>query len=115
MFGSGKAQQHREVTAAELHAMQAAQSVVIVDVREANEFAGEHIAGAINLPLSRFDPGAIPDAPGKTIVLQCAGGKRSGLALDHCRNAEAAIDIHLAGGLMAWKVAGLPTVRGNGM
>jgi rhodanese-related sulfurtransferase len=44
-------------------------------------------------------------------VLQCAGGKRSGMALDKCASAKAAIDTHLGGGLAAWKAAGLPTVR----
>jgi rhodanese-related sulfurtransferase len=30
--------------------------------------------------------------------------------VDHCRKAGHAIDTHLAGGIMAWKAAGLPTV-----
>jgi rhodanese-related sulfurtransferase len=111
MFGFGKAASHQEITAPELQAMLAAGTVTLIDVREPNEFAAEHIAGAINLPLSRFDPAAVPDAQGKAIVLQCAGGKRSGMALDKCATAKAAIDTHLGGGLAAWKAAGLPTVR----
>ena len=43
-----------------------------------------------------------PAADGKTVILQCAGGKRSGMALDRCAKAQAAIDTHLAGGLGAW-------------
>jgi rhodanese-related sulfurtransferase len=105
MFGLGKTASHQEVTALELQAMLAAGTVTLVDVREPNEFAAEHIAGAVNQPLSSFDPA------GKTIVLQCAGGKRSGMALDKCATAKAAIDTHLGGGLAAWKAAGLPTVR----
>ena len=111
MFGLGKTASHREVTASELQALLAAGSVTLVDVREPNEFAAEHIAGAVNLPLSAFDPAALPAAAGKTVVLQCAGGKRSGMALDKCASAEAAVDTHLGGGLAAWKAAGLPTVR----
>ena len=111
MFGFGKTASHREITAAELQAMLAAGDVTLVDVREPNEFAAERIAGAINLPLSTFDPAALPAAGGKTVVLQCAGGKRSGMALDRCATAKAAIDTHLGGGLAAWKAAGLPTVR----
>ena len=72
----------------------------------------EHIAGAVNLPLSSFDPARLPAADGKTVILQCAGGKRSGMALDRCAEAQAAIDTHLAGGLGAWKSAGLPVERG---
>lgn len=111
MVGFGKSAGHREVTAPELHAMMAAGGVTLIDVREPNEFAAEHIAGAINQPLSIFDPSALPGAADTTVVLQCAGGKRSGMALDLCATAKAAIDTHLGGGLAAWKAAGLPTVR----
>ncbi len=111
MFGFGKTASHEEVTAQELQAMLAADTVTLVDVREPNEFAAEHIAGAINAPLSSFHPAAVPAAEGKTVVLQCAGGKRSGMALDKCASAKAAVDTHLGGGLAAWKAAGLPTVR----
>lgn len=111
MSGIGKATAHREVTAPELQAMLAAGDVTLVDVREPNEFAAEHIAGAINLPLSSLDAAALPQAAGKATILQCAGGKRSGMALDRCAEARLAIDTHLGGGLAAWKAAGLPTVR----
>jgi rhodanese-related sulfurtransferase len=111
MFGFGKKADHNEVTAHELQAMLTAGTVTLVDVREPNEFAAEHIAGAVNLPLSSFDPAALPRVPGRVTVLQCAGGKRSGMALDRCATAEAAADTHLAGGLGAWKAAGLPTTR----
>ena len=85
---------------------------LLIDVREPDEFAAERIDGALNLPLSAFDPSALPDAGGRTIVLQCAGGKRSAMALDRCRKAQESIDTHLAGGIAAWKAAGLPTVAG---
>lgn len=111
MSESGNATGHIEVSAVELQAMLAADKVMLIDVREPDEFAAEHIGGAINKPLSSLDPGAIPATPGKTIVLQCAGGKRSGMALDRCAAASAAIDTHLGGGLAAWKAAGLPVVR----
>jgi rhodanese-related sulfurtransferase len=103
---------HMELTPAELQAQMAAGAVMLVDVREADEFAAEHIAGAINMPLSSFQPSLLPDAGGKLVVLQCAGGKRSGMALDKCAAARAAIETHLAGGIGAWKAAGLPVVSG---
>lgn len=110
MFGfGGKA--HKEITPSALHALIESGSALVVDVREANEFAGGHIEGAVNLPLSRFSTADIPDAAGRTIILQCAGGKRSGMALDRCATAKAAIDTHLAGGLAAWAAAGYPVVR----
>ena len=86
--------------------------ILLIDVREPAEFAAEKIAGAVNVPLSTLDPAKLPDAGGKTIVQQCAGGKRSAMAVDQCRKAGKAIETHLAGGLAAWKAAGLPTVGG---
>ncbi|MGQ3098846.1 MAG: rhodanese-like domain-containing protein [Brevundimonas aurantiaca] len=112
MFGFGKSAKHREIGPAELKALLDQGQALVIDVREPGEFAAEHIAGAVNLPLSSFDPARLPAADGKTVILQCAGGKRSGMALDRCAEAQAAIDTHLAGGLGAWKSAGLPVERG---
>ncbi|MEC8532653.1 MAG: rhodanese-like domain-containing protein [Pseudomonadota bacterium] len=112
MFGFGKSAKHREIGPAELKALLDQGQALVIDVREPEEFAAEHIAGAVNLPLSSFDPARLPAANGKTVILQCAGGKRSGMALDRCAEAQAAIDTHLAGGLGAWKSAGLPVERG---
>ena len=111
MLGFGKGKQHKEVGPEELRAMIADGAALVVDVREPDEYASGHIEGAVNFPLSRFDPAKVPQAAGKTTVLQCAGGKRSGMALDKCSQAEAVIDTHLAGGIGAWKSAGLPLVR----
>jgi rhodanese-related sulfurtransferase len=112
MLGFGKARAHREIGPAELAAMLKDGTALLVDVREPDEFVAGHIAGAINLPLSDFAPDKVPDAGGKTVVLQCAGGKRSGMALERCGAAQSAIDTHLAGGIGAWKSAGLPVVTG---
>lgn len=112
MFGFGKGRAHREIEPMELAAMLKDGAVLLVDVREPDEFEAGHIAGAINLPLSAFSPDRVPDAAGKTVVLQCAGGKRSGMALEKCGQAQSAIDTHLAGGIGAWKSAGLPVVTG---
>jgi len=110
MFGfGGKA--HKEISPSALRALLESGSALVVDVREAGEFAAGHIEGAVNVPLSGFSPAAVPDAGGRTVVLQCAGGKRSGMALDRCAAAKAAIDTHLAGGLAAWAAAGYPVVR----
>ena len=85
-------------------------AILLIDVREPAEFAAERIHGALNYPLSTFDPAALPRADDRTIVLQCGSGKRSANAVALCRKAGHAIDAHLAGGIMAWKAAGLPTV-----
>ena len=45
------------------------------------------------------------------LVLQCVGGKRSLMAAHKLQAAGFGHVTHLAGGLQAWKAAGLPTVR----
>ena len=109
-FGFGKPK-YPELTAQELDAMLRADAAVVVDVREVDEFAAGHIPGAINMPLSTFQPSRLPDTAGKKMVLTCLGGKRSAMALDKCGVAEAAVDTHLAGGFGAWQSAGLPVER----
>ena len=50
---------------------------LLVDVREPNEVAVEAYPGGVVVPLSTFDPAAIPDPQGKTVVFACRSGKRS--------------------------------------
>lgn len=107
VFGFARTE-HPEVTAQELEAMLRRGEALVVDVREADEFASGHIPGAINLPLSAFHPSRLPQAGDKKLVLTCLGGKRSAMALGKCRMAEDAADTHLAGGFGAWQAARLP-------
>lgn len=109
MFGAPKT---NDLTPQQVQAGLEAGQFLLIDVREPDEFAAERIAGAVNAPLSLLEPDNLPKADGKTVVLQCAGGKRSAMAVDRCRKAGEMIETHLAGGLAAWKAAGLPTVKG---
>lgn len=106
MFGAPKT---KDLTAAQVKAALDAHEILLIDVREPAEFAAERIHGALNYPLSTFDPGALPDAADKTIVFQCGSGKRSAMAVERCQKAGHKIEAHLAGGIMAWKAQGLPT------
>lgn len=110
MFGIGKTR-HKEVTAQQLRDLLGAGQALVIDVREANEFADGHIPGAVNVPLSSFQASQLPPAEGRTVVLNCLGGKRSAMALDKCSMAQEVIDTHLAGGFGAWASAGLPVER----
>lgn len=83
--------------------------VVLVDVREPNETAVERFPGAVLLPLSAFDPAAIPSPPGSEIVFACRSGRRSVDASLLAQREGFAYVSHLAGGILAWKAAGLPT------
>ena len=86
---------------------------LLVDVREPNEVAVEAYPGAVVVPLSSFDPQDIPDNHGKQVVFACRSGKRSVTASLAAQAAGLAHDKHLAGGMLAWKAAGLPTRSGG--
>ncbi len=86
-------------------------AIMLVDVREANEYAAGHIKGAHLVPLSRFDPHSLPKSDGRAIVFHCAVGGRSARAVAACQAAGLAIDSHMNGGIRAWIGAGLPVER----
>lgn len=104
---------YKEIPARELAGLLDQKRAVLVDVREADEFASGHIAGAISMPLSRFQPSRLPSrlpADGRQVILACAAGRRSMMALEKAAAARDDIDTHLAGGMTAWRAAGLPVV-----
>ena len=86
---------------------------LLVDVREPNEVAAEAYPDAVVVPLSTFDPHDIPDPEGKQVVFACRSGKRSVTASLAAQADGLAYDKHLAGGMLAWKAAGLPTRTGG--
>jgi rhodanese-related sulfurtransferase len=84
---------------------------ILVDVREIGEFNDARIEGAINLPLSNFDPSDLPVvSANQTMVLSCAGGVRSAKAAQLTQGTQHLVSHHLAGGLKAWIGAGLPVI-----
>jgi rhodanese-related sulfurtransferase len=87
-------------------------TILLVDVREPNELAAESIPGAIDFPLSTFDPAALPDPEGKRLVFSCRSGRRSVTASQAAQVAGLAYDAHMAGGILAWKAAGFGTKTG---
>jgi len=107
MFGRSKTQ---DLTPAQVKAMMDRHEILLIDVREPAEFAAVRIHGALNFPLSTFDPSALPPCGERRIVMQCGSGKRSLMAAERCRAAGLDVDAHLAGGIAAWSAAGLPTI-----
>jgi rhodanese-related sulfurtransferase len=84
-------------------------SMLLVDVREPNETSIESYPDAVIVPLSCFDPAAIPDPQGKQVVFACRSGRRSVTASLAAQDRGYPYKSHLAGGILAWKAAGLPT------
>ncbi|HSI40338.1 MAG TPA: rhodanese-like domain-containing protein [Xanthobacteraceae bacterium] len=87
-------------------------TILLVDVREPNELAAESIPGAVDFPLSTFDPAALPEAGGKQLVFSCRSGQRSQKAAAAAQAAGLDLHRHMAGGILAWKEAGFETVKG---
>ncbi|MGE0533300.1 MAG: rhodanese-like domain-containing protein [Hyphomonadaceae bacterium] len=84
--------------------------IVLIDVREPMEYAAERIHAALLYPLSTFDPIELPRDEVRPVVFQCGSGKRSATAFHAAKGAGVPVKAHMAGGISAWKAAGLPTV-----
>lgn len=100
----------KELTPAEVASKLAAHSIILIDVREPQEYAAERIHGALLFPLSTFDPAALPAPQGREIVFQCGSGKRSATAIQLCQANGFAHATHMKGGIQSWKSAGLPVI-----
>ncbi|MGW1616492.1 rhodanese-like domain-containing protein [Streptomyces sp. NPDC002285] len=84
-------------------------AAILLDVREASEWAGGHAPGAVHAPLSRLVVGgALPaEAAGRPLVVICRSGHRSQQAARLLiQRGEQAVDVR--GGMNAWAAAGLP-------
>ncbi|MGE0494631.1 MAG: rhodanese-like domain-containing protein [Vulcanimicrobiota bacterium] len=82
----------------------------VLDVRSRQEFAGGHLAGALNLPLDEL-PARVQELPGGPLVIHCASGYRSSAAVSWLANHQLALATDLAGGFAAWAAAGLPVEK----
>ncbi len=103
-----------ECTTAEVKAkLDAGEKFCLVDVREDNEYAQQHLPGAIHLGkgiIERDIEKTIPD-PTAEIVLYCGGGYRSALAADNLQKMGYTNVISMDGGIRGWRQAGYPTER----
>jgi len=84
---------------------------ILIDVREADEYARERIAGSRLIPLSKVTSNEIAGLGAKRILFHCRGGRRSLDAATRCAGlAQSGIEIRsVAGGIEAWRAAGLGT------
>jgi rhodanese-related sulfurtransferase len=85
----------------------------IVDVREQDEWEEEHIPEATHLSRGMIEieiEEKVPD-PNAVIIVHCGGGGRSALAAESLQKMGYKNVRSMAGGLKAWKAAGLPTTK----
>lgn len=88
------------------------QGAMLIDIREADEHAREKIASAHHLPLSKLDEADLAVHAGKPVIFHCRSGARTlanapRLADKLGGDCDAYV---VAGGLDAWKKAGLPVI-----
>jgi hydroxyacylglutathione hydrolase len=81
---------------------------LILDVRSASEFAGEHIPGSLHIPYGDL-AGRIAEVPrDRPLATICRGGKRSGLAASILQREGFADVVHVGQGVGVWRNAGHP-------
>lgn len=101
----------REISAPDLkNKMEGKGGFVLIDVREASEFAAGHLPGAQQLCkgiLERDIESVVPDADTE-IVLYCGGGFRSALSADNLQKMGYTRVLSLADGWRGWKEALFP-------
>jgi rhodanese-related sulfurtransferase len=86
-----------------------AREITLIDIREADEFAREHIDGAVSLPLSRLEAGHVALRSATPVAFACRTGMRTNSNCDRLAAHVGEPAYVLAGGLEGWKKAGLAT------
>ncbi len=86
---------------------------LVVDVRDAAEFASGHIVDAKHIPLEQLADRLkeLAKYKDKPLLVNCQRGARSAKACDILRKAEFKQVHNLQGGLNAWVEAKLPVVK----
>lgn len=103
-----------QITPRDLSARLAQGTIQLLDVREDNEWAEGHAAGATHIiaghvgaKLSQVPNGTRP------LAVMCGSGYRSTVAASVLERAGRDDVVNVTGGMTAWRMAGLPTVKGG--
>jgi rhodanese-related sulfurtransferase len=83
----------------------------LIDVREDNEYAAGHAAGARHMGRGIIERDVVQTFPDKEteLILYCGGGYRSALAADMLQKMGYTNVTSMDGGWAAWKDSGAPT------
>src|SRR5882724_843692 len=94
--------------------MDAGEKLLLVDVREDNEWANGHLPGAVHMGrgiIERDIEAKVPESS-TNIILYCGGGFRSALVADNLQKMGYTNVESMDGGWRGWVEAGLPTAKG---
>ena len=89
--------------------------VVILDVRDEEQYEAEHLPGAISLPRAAIEleiDEIVPDQDTR-VVAHCGGNTRGSLSAHTLQIMGYKNASVLTGGFRGWKAAGLPTEKGD--
>ncbi len=84
---------------------------IVLDIRETAEFAAGHLPNAKNIPAAELEKRVAELSAKKPVLVCCASGARAGRAATVLRGAGHEQVFTLAGGIQAWRQAGLPVVK----
>jgi len=86
---------------------------LVIDVREAKDFAEGHIPNARNIPLDKLAEGIkqLDAWKDKSVLVNCRSGGMSVRACNVLAKQGFKKINNLSGGMMAWKTANLPTEK----
>jgi len=89
------------------------EDALVLDVREAAEYAKGHILGAKNVPLTELErrAGEFEKHKAKPVIVTCDSGSRATRAIGTLKGRGFAKVVNLAGGYGAWQQAGLPVEK----
>jgi rhodanese-related sulfurtransferase len=86
--------------------------VVVIDVREDDEYTGGHVSGAVHIPLATV-PDRVSELPqDEAFFVICHSGGRSGRAVQFLRG-QGLDATNVAGGTSAWIDSGRAVVTGS--
>ena len=103
----------KQVNPAEAVRLMDDESLVILDTREAQEFDSGYIKGAVHIPMSQMKKrmGELEKYKSRPVLIYCRSGSRSNYTGKLLSNAGFENVQNLAGGMMAWSSANLPTIK----
>jgi hydroxyacylglutathione hydrolase len=115
--GGGDIEAHDGLSVEQLAALQSGggpDAPLVIDVRQATEFASGHIPGSVHIAAGDLAERLAELPRDRPIATVCASGYRSSVAASLLAEAGFQQISWVADGLPAWKAAGLPVERGSG-
>lgn len=99
----GKTAPYQNITDKELNDLiTSGKELILIDVREPDEFQGGYIQGAVNIPLGQLESRLKEIPQEKTVVVYCRSGKRSAEAAKLLVKSGYTKIVNLEGGIINW-------------